>query len=1056
MQSFEKIMEKSNMGFARHRMVYDEVGKPVDYIFLSVNAAFERLTGLKKEHILNRSFTQVIPKRTKEDFDWIGYYANITKTKEKRVFEQYSYPLGKWYRVEAFSCEKDYFTTLFTDITHEMELATASKEFLDDGQNSNTYEEITQRMRKISGAEYVALNVFFEKSRKFRLVSLVGVPNILQKVTQVLGINPMHREWEIDPIHFEVFKEKTINKLDHLHELTENALSNTAIKILEKALNLGKVVVIKSDQGGSFLGAFTLFFLKGKTLERENEAIVFADMVGMLIQKRKQQQLFDENKRQLQKSQQLYQSIAEDTPAMICRILPNMKIEYVNRAYCEFLRKTPESLIGTSFLDLIPNEHQKIVKSQLFSLTPETPSNTIEHQAHLPAGQGLGWQRWTNRALFNEEGHLLSYQSIGMDITEQKRAEEKLRENQIRLERAMDAGEHGLWDWNLETDEVYYSPGYFKMLGYDPDEFAMKKSTWVELMHPEDRKHCLPKIEKFVNEGVPYTEDFRMKCKDGTYKWISARGKTYYHDKSGKPSRAVGVHVDIDELKRKTEALKESHRMAKMGRWDYYHQQDKLQWSEEIFDIFELDKNQKGSNYKADLERIHPEDLDWVERIWKNPRKNHETLQTEYKVLMDDGRVKWVKEHCYTEYDEHLNPQHSVGIVQDITELNQERERAQKANQAKSTFLANMSHELRTPLNGIIGFSGILKSTNLDDEQKNYLDMVYSSAKHLTEVISDILDFSRIEAGKFELYPEKTDFRELIKETMDIIRYRAETKELNLSNVIAADIPQFVEIDGPRLKQILVNLMTNAVKFTDKGSVVLTVSQKERQNGQVKLLFKVIDTGIGIKEKEQKMIFEPFNQADMSSSKRASGTGLGLAITKDILEKKGSTLQMKSTYGKGSTFYFQLILPFEEEQPDVTENKNADRLFKESVFKNKKILIVEDNPVNMQYLQTALSMFDENIQILKAENGSEAYEVYQKYNPDLIIMDIVMPKIDGYQATTMIRKKDQQVPIIAMTAKALKDDKEACLAAGMNDHMTKPVSLDQLKEIINKHLGKVE
>ena len=633
--------------------------------------------------------------------------------------------------------------------------------------------------------------------------------------------------------------------------------------------------------------------------------------------------------------------------------------------------------------------------------------------------------------------------------------EEKLKENQIRLEMAIDSGEHGFWDKKLDTNEIYCSSRFYTMLGYEPGEFELTNDAWQTLIHPEDRA-LVPEIHDYLAKEEQHEVHFRLKCKDGSYKWISSRAKGYEWDKKGIPHRAVGVHVDIDELKRKTEALKESHRLAKMGRWDYYHKQDNLQWSEEIFEIFELDPQTFKANYQAFMDSVHPEDRERVNKAWEESIKNHQPYDIENKLLMDDGRVKWVKEHCYTEYDEHDHPLHSVGIVQDITELNQEREKAQKANQAKSTFLANMSHELRTPLNGIIGFSDILKYTNLDDEQKNYIDMVYSSAKHLSEVISDILDFSRIEAGKFELYPEKTDFRKLIKETLAIIRYRAETKALNLSQSVAADIPQFVEVDGPRLKQILVNLLTNAVKFTDEGSVVLTVKQLERQNGQVRLLFKIIDTGIGIKEKEQQMIFEPFNQANMSSSKRAVGTGLGLAITKDILEKMGSTLQIKSTYGKGSTFYFQLEVPYGIEQPRDIDSKTDEGFFKETPLQNKKVLIVEDNPVNMQYAQTALSLYDENIQILKAENGKEAYEQYEKHHPDLILMDILMPELNGYQATAMIRKNDKQVPIIAMTAKALKEDREACLAAGMNDHMTKPVSLDQLKEVLHKYLGKVE
>lgn len=397
-----------------------------------------------------------------------------------------------------------------------------------------------------------------------------------------------------------------------------------------------------------------------------------------------------------------------------------------------------------------------------------------------------------------------------------------------------------------------------------------------------------------------------------------------------------------------------------------------------------------------------------------------------------------------------------IGLIvsQKITEkkLRHSEAIAKSANQAKSVFLANMSHELRTPLNGIIGFSDIMKSTPLDEEQKDFVDIVISCAKHLTDVICDILDFSRIEAGKFDLFPEKTDLRKLIDEIISIIRYRAESKKLILSHSINTNVPETVECDGPRLKQILVNLLTNAVKYTDSGSVQLTVSQLERKNNQVCLLFKVTDTGIGIKENEQAKIFDAFHQADMTTSKRISGTGLGLTITKELLEKMGSKLQFKSIYGKGSEFYFELSLASENlTQKDSIQIKSMSEL-EDLSLKNKKILIAEDNPVNMKYVQTAVSKLSKDIKIFKAKNGKEAYHLYRKHKPDLILMDIVMPEVDGFQATAMIRHKDKLVPIIALTAKALEEDQEDCLAAGMNDYITKPVSLERLQGVLNKYL----
>ncbi|MEA1882950.1 MAG: response regulator, partial [Thermotogota bacterium] len=386
-------------------------------------------------------------------------------------------------------------------------------------------------------------------------------------------------------------------------------------------------------------------------------------------------------------------------------------------------------------------------------------------------------------------------------------------------------------------------------------------------------------------------------------------------------------------------------------------------------------------------------------------------------------------------------------------ELRESMEEAREANKAKSEFLNTMSHELRTPLNGVIGFSEVLKSTELNPDQIEYVNTVLYSAHHLLEIISDILDLSRIEAGKLELRPEKVNLRALIEKTLSLIRNNAHQKGLKLSVDIPDNVPQTIVVDGLRLKQILLNLVSNAVKFTEEGGVYLTVSLVEQQEGQAALRFKVTDTGIGIKEEDQGLIFEPFQQLDMSSTRQYGGTGLGVTITNNLLQKMGSTLKLDSTYGEGSEFSFELVLPCgeESEKPLPDQAKTEEHPYS-TPFKNKTILVAEDNQINMRYAVTALSIFSKDIHVIKAKDGKEAYELYLKHQPDLILMDIIMPGIDGYQATRMIRNRDEHIPIVAMTAKASKADKEACLKAGMNDFITKPVTLNQLKETVEKYL----
>ncbi|MFW6263370.1 MAG: PAS domain-containing protein, partial [Thermotogota bacterium] len=308
MLSFEKVMEQSGLGFARHKVIYDKEGKPVDYYFLSVNPAFERLTGLKKKELLNRRITEVMPKITEGNFDWIDFYGQIASNGERHVFEQYSAPLDRWYRVEAFSYEQGYFTTVFVDITHERELVEASKSFLDDREGTNTYEQITHRMRRITGGKFVALNLFLEEQGKFSTSALAGVAASLQKALGFLGFNLFEKEWTSDPGCAERIRENTVATFDHLHELTGDFISKNAIRLIDKTFKLGKVAVIKITQAERILGDFTIILSNERELQNEKEAVIYADMVGMLIEKRNK-------KRELNESEDRFSRAIEGTGA---------------------------------------------------------------------------------------------------------------------------------------------------------------------------------------------------------------------------------------------------------------------------------------------------------------------------------------------------------------------------------------------------------------------------------------------------------------------------------------------------------------------------------------------------------------------------------------------------------------------------------------------------------------------------------------------------------------------------------------------------------------------
>ena len=532
-------------------------------------------------------------------------------------------------------------------------------------------------------------------------------------------------------------------------------------------------------------------------------------------------------------------------------------------------------------------------------------------------------------------------------------------------------------------------------------------------------------------------------------------------------NRFATITTDITEQKQhqfETERLKEQYELAVAGTndgiWDWNILTNELflskRWKEMLgYEDWEI-KNKFNSFISLIYEEDVPKVNDYVQRYLKG---EIEQYTMEFRMKHKNGSLVWILAKGEALRDENGKPYRMAGSHSDITErkemeekLIHAKEEAEAGNKAKSVFLANMNHELRTPLNGIIGFSDILRNMPLDEEQKQFVDIVNTSGKHLADIISDILDFSRIEAGKFELNTEKTEVKPLIENTLSMVRPKAEGKGLCLSSSIEDTVPETVEVDSSRLRQVLLNLIANAVKFTDEGSVSVSVSLLERQQDQARLLFKITDTGMGIKEGEQKKIFEPFHQAEMSVDKKSQGTGLGLSISKKILELMGTSLELESEYGKGSTFSFELVLPYEKEHSVDSNKINTENTQVLKELTNKKILIAEDNPVNMQYAQTAIAMLSKDIHIIQAQDGKEAYQLYREHTPDLILMDIRMPKLDGYQATKMIRAHDENIPIIALTAKASINDKEDCLRAGMDDYITKPVSLEVLKKTVGKYL----
>ncbi len=754
--------------------------------------------------------------------------------------------------------------------------------------------------------------------------------------------------------------------------------------------------------------------------------------------------------------------IIDITPSGISIHYPDGEIAYVNDSFRTMLGREKESLISSNFYDLIDIEDKSIIDQRLKILNEK--GEALFEAAHYKSdGTKLPLDVYVKKIDRRGKPALLS---IIVDISERKEYNRKLEEKNQRLLNIVEGARAGTWEWNVQTGETRFNEKWAEIIGYRLEELEpISIKTWQKFAHPQDLIKSGEALQKhFSGETDYYESESRMKHKDGRWVWVIDRGIVISRTESGEPLMMFGTHIDITKRKESEEELAASEeRFAKIG--------------ESALDAVIL-INEKGRTeyWNPGAERMlgfksvetlgkKVHDLIVPERYSERFRKGWEKylatgdgpllgIINEFSALKKDGSEIPV-ELSLAKLNIH-GKNWTSAFIRDISqrkkaekELIEAKEQAESANRAKSEFLANVSHEIRTPLNSILGFSEVMLGSVKNKTDEKYLKTIYSGGKTLLDLINEILDLAKIESGKLDIIPEYVDFRATISEVKRFFSRQIEEKGLDFSLVIDPDFPKTIFIDEIRMRQILINLIGNAVKFTAEGYVRMRVKSESRKDDFLDFEISVSDSGIGIKKIDHNSIFESFMQQSGQDSKKYGGTGLGLTISKKLVEMMNGSIMVESEPGVGSKFSIRFSrVPFSD---NIRLNYDSPKSPVKVQFKESLILVVDDLTDNRELILSFLK--DYNLRFLEAENGEEAIKIAAAELPDLILTDIRMPVMDGYEAARLIKSCDstEHIPIVAVTASVFKKDSDK-IDKFFDGFIRKPIRKTVLLEELIKRL----
>ncbi len=783
-------------------------------------------------------------------------------------------------------------------------------------------------------------------------------------------------------------------------------------------------------------------------------------------------------KHELQRSEMLLSSIVDNIPAMVfLKQAGDLRFEMLNRAGADLLGLSQQDIAGKNDYDFFPREQADFfTANDRAVLSSREPKDIPEEPIHARNGE-TRYLHTRKIGIYDPEGKATHLLGVSIDITDHKRAEDALLREHDYATSLIEIAPVIILLLDTQGMIQHANPFFEQLSGYRLDEIRGKE--WFATFLPTRDQARIRALFQAATHNEPTRGNINpIVTRSGEERDIEWSDQAM-RDAEGKVTSVLAIGQDVtarskmeQALRMSEERLNEAQRIAQVGSWELDLASGKLLWTDEIFHLFEIEKSQFGATYEAFLNAIHPDDRDSVNHAYTHSLETRKSYEITHRLLMRDGRIKWVHERCTSNFDPHGKPLRSVGTVQDITRqwqaeenlrqmnetlearvaertsaLMRAKEEAERANSAKSEFLSRMSHELRTPMNAILGFGQLLESDMRNplapDQQDNIHEILHAGA-HLLELINEVLDLARIESGRLELMPEAVPIRPLVDECVALMQSLAGQRNIQLTAETQGGCA--VKADRLRLRQILLNLLSNAIKYNREGGSVEIACHLAPPS---RVRIEVHDSGRGIPPGEMTRLFKPFERIG-SAYDGIEGTGIGLALAKKLTEAMGGLIGVDSMDGKGSTFWIELPLAAAEAPIPTMESKAVEHSVRST---SRTLLYIEDNPANLRLVKKIIAGRPE-LALLDAHTAELGLAIARAHQPDIILLDINLPGLDGYEALHDLQNNPAtcHIPVIAITANAMERDVKKGLAAGFVDYLAKPIQIPRFLALLDELL----